>query len=187
MLNLEVIGQKIANLRKQKDMTQQELADSLYVSRQAISKWERGEGLPSIEILSDLTKLFEVSIDYILDSSDILENDYQTMMQQYPRESVIYKYLNSSNLNEDFKSIFYLLKQEERKKMIDLFLSRNLNVDIFHMWPYLNQGERSYMLYNIRSKKIDVDNKELCAMMNDEERIIFQNCYVIHKGKEKRQ
>ncbi len=70
--------------------------------------------------------------------------------------------------------------------MIDLFLSGNINVDILHMWPCLNQGERSYMLYNIRSKKIDVDNKELCAMMNDEERIIFQNCYVIRKGKEKR-
>lgn len=185
MLNLELIGQKITSLRKQKQMTQQDLADSLYVSRQAVSKWERGEGLPSIEILSNLTKLFEVSIDYLLDSSEILENDYQTMMQQYPRESVIYKYLNSNNLNKDFKSIFYLLKEEERKKMIDLYLSGNLKIDIYHTWPYLNQEERIYLLYNIKSKKINVDEKEFYAMMNSEEREIYQGNKIIYYEKEK--
>jgi transcriptional regulator with XRE-family HTH domain len=61
-----MLGERIANLRKEKKVSQEELADVLCTSRQAISKWERGESDPDIDRLKDLAIYFGVSIDYLL-------------------------------------------------------------------------------------------------------------------------
>lgn len=66
------LGEKLQQLRKQKGMTQQELADRLYVSRTAISKWESGRGYPSIESLKAIAALFSVTVDDLLSSEEIL-------------------------------------------------------------------------------------------------------------------
>ena len=62
------IGRKIAALRKAKDMTQVELADKMLVSYQAVSNWERGNSLPDISKLADLSQILGVSIEELLDS-----------------------------------------------------------------------------------------------------------------------
>jgi transcriptional regulator with XRE-family HTH domain len=51
-------GEKLQELRKNKDMTQEELAEALYVSRTAISKWESGRGYPSIDSLKEISRFF---------------------------------------------------------------------------------------------------------------------------------
>ncbi|MBP5550746.1 MAG: helix-turn-helix transcriptional regulator [Bacilli bacterium] len=58
---------KIIELRKSKDISQEQLADIIDTSRQAVSKWERGESLPDIDKLRELAIYFDVSIDYLLD------------------------------------------------------------------------------------------------------------------------
>ena len=60
-------GKKIANLRKSKGMTQEELGKVLNVTYQAVSKWERDESLPDIEMMSRIAKFFEVPINYFVD------------------------------------------------------------------------------------------------------------------------
>ena len=62
-----MLGDKIAQLRKEKNISQEELADIFNTSRQAISKWERGESYPDIDRLKDLALYFNVSVDFILD------------------------------------------------------------------------------------------------------------------------
>lgn len=66
------IGQKLQELRKRKGLTQQELAQQLYVSRTAISKWESGRGVPNIESLKAISKCFSVSLDELLSGEEIL-------------------------------------------------------------------------------------------------------------------
>lgn len=61
-----MLGERIANLRKERKVSQEELADVLCTSRQAISKWERGESDPDITRLKDLALYFGVSVDYLL-------------------------------------------------------------------------------------------------------------------------
>ena len=61
------IGKKIKYLRELKGMTQEELANLLYVSKQAVSKWEKGVTLPDIENIIRLCELFNVDINYLLD------------------------------------------------------------------------------------------------------------------------
>ena len=67
------IGENIRHHRTQKGLTQEELADILYVSRTAISKWESGRGLPTIDSLMNIAKYFCVSIDELLSSDEILQ------------------------------------------------------------------------------------------------------------------
>lgn len=62
-----MLNETIAKLRKEKNISQEELANILNTSRQAISKWERGEAYPDIDKLKDLAIYFHVSIDYLLD------------------------------------------------------------------------------------------------------------------------
>ena len=61
-----MLEKRIAELRKNKQISQEQLADILNTSRQAVSKWERGESLPDIDKLKDLATYFDVSIDYLL-------------------------------------------------------------------------------------------------------------------------
>lgn len=54
-------------------MTQEQFAEKLYVSRTAVSKWESGKGYPSIDSLKYISKLFNISIDELLSSEEILD------------------------------------------------------------------------------------------------------------------
>ena len=65
-------GEKLQELRKKKDMTQEELAEALYVSRTAISKWESGRGYPSIDSLKEISRFFSVSIDELLSAEKMV-------------------------------------------------------------------------------------------------------------------
>lgn len=56
-------NEKLQQLRKQNNMTQEQLAIKLYVSRTAVSKWESGKGWPNIESLKCISRVFSVSID----------------------------------------------------------------------------------------------------------------------------
>ena len=63
------LGQTIAELRKENNMTQAEVADALHISYQAVSKWERDECLPDITLLPSIAELFRISIDKLLGHS----------------------------------------------------------------------------------------------------------------------
>ena len=65
-------NEKLQELRKQKGLTQEELAASLYVSRTAISKWESGRGYPNIESLKAIAKFFSVTVDELLSTDEVL-------------------------------------------------------------------------------------------------------------------
>ena len=71
-------NEKLVELRKRKGLTQEELAEVLFVSRTAISKWEAGRGLPNIDSLKAISKFFGVTLDELLSGEELLfiaEND----------------------------------------------------------------------------------------------------------------
>ena len=65
-------NEKLQQLRKNHNLTQEQLAEQLYVSRTAISKWESGRGYPNIESLKCISKLFSVTIDELLSSDELI-------------------------------------------------------------------------------------------------------------------
>ena len=78
-------NEKIQELRKQKGLTQEELAEILFVSRTAISKWESGRGYPNIDSLKAIAEFFNITIDELLSSKQLLsiaEQDSMAKTQQ---------------------------------------------------------------------------------------------------------
>ncbi len=64
-------GEKLKQLRKDNGLTQEALAEKLYVTRTAISKWETDKGFPAIDSLKSISELFNVSIDDLISDSDV--------------------------------------------------------------------------------------------------------------------
>ena len=87
-------GEKLQNLRKENNYTQEELADILSVSRQSISKWESDVAFPETDKLITLSKLFHCTVDYLLN----VENDDPHVKSSLINEEPINKINNRSGL-----------------------------------------------------------------------------------------
>ena len=86
-MNMEKTGAYLASLRKGRDMTQQQVADTLGVSNKTVSKWESGAGLPDIGALPAVAALYGVTADDILAGKSLkssrAECDGPTEVQKY--------------------------------------------------------------------------------------------------------
>lgn len=78
-------GENLKNVRKQRGVTQEELAEILGVSRQAISKWESDSGYPETEKLLVISKTLNISIDYLLNDVSVMEEKEKT-----EKKSIVY-------------------------------------------------------------------------------------------------
>ena len=79
-------NEKLQELRKSKGLTQEELAESLFVSRTAVSKWESGRGYPSIDSLKEIARFFSVTIDNLICSDEMIsvaENEKKEFADKY--------------------------------------------------------------------------------------------------------
>lgn len=84
-------NEKLQELRKNKGLTQEELAQILFVSRTAVSKWESGRGVPNIESLKAISKFFSVSLDDLLSSDQLLflaENE-QKIKERHIKDMIL--------------------------------------------------------------------------------------------------
>ena len=88
-------------LRKNNNFTQDDIAEKVYVSRQAVSKWERGESIPDIETLEALSELYSVTID------DLIKNDL----------SLTENVTVTANTNQSFNDLKRLRKRQNAKAM----------------------------------------------------------------------
>ena len=79
-------NEKLQELRKGKGLTQEELAERLFVSRTAVSKWESGRGYPSIDSLKEIARFFSVTIDDLICSDEMIsvaENEKREFADKY--------------------------------------------------------------------------------------------------------
>lgn len=101
MIDQEKFGKFIAELRKEAGLSQAELAARLYVGREAVSKWERGVGLPSHTILLGLSKEFDITINELLYGERIDKTNKEEV------EKVPYKWIDKiSEKLKNFKKLF---------------------------------------------------------------------------------
>ena len=174
MIDLVKIGQKIADLRKNHHMTQNDLAETLFVTHQAISKWENGKSIPNLEILYELTKLFNITIDFLLDEQELDLASYEVMFQSTTREAVINHFLNKPSLEEEIQKIFYLLNPEERMMIINQVIHQIIDLRIDIIWPLLSIKERQYLLTNIVTGKLDYNLNNIFGQLTLEEQLLVK-------------
>lgn len=80
-MNQEKTGKFIAELRKEKNMTQIDLADKLGITDRAVSKWENGRGMPDLSLLAPLCEILGVSINELLSGERLDKKDYQEKLE----------------------------------------------------------------------------------------------------------
>lgn len=101
--NSMTFGEKIREARKQNGLSQEELSKKLCLSRPTITKWESDRGMPDIENLKMLSKLLDVSIDYLLSDSDMAVS---SVLKQ-PINLDCYPDAKGNGLKEDFVVLEY--------------------------------------------------------------------------------
>lgn len=82
-------SEKLLTLWKAKDLTQEQLAEKLDVSRQSISKWESGQATPELEKIIALSAVFDVTTDYLLKSSEIDDLSVKTEMLEKQQQALL--------------------------------------------------------------------------------------------------
>ena len=104
------LGQRIQELRKQRGMSQEALGDALGVSRQAVSKWEGDNGIPELDTLIAMSRLFEVTVGQLLGVEEPVEQKSETANESEENkedqvEAVLRRYVEQTT-QKDVRSWF---------------------------------------------------------------------------------
>ncbi len=152
MIDSIKVGNRINALRKENSLTQDELADKLMVTRQVISKWELGYSLPSIDLIIELSKLFNISIDDLLClNDDEVEIEENNIFKGHNRKYIIDKII-SNELKIDLINTFYQFSPLERIMIIKAIKEGKLKVDKFEFSKRLSESEKR-LLYEKGEKR----------------------------------
>jgi transcriptional regulator with XRE-family HTH domain len=148
MINAVEIGNRISIEREKLGITQTELSSLVYVTPQAISKWENGQSIPSVDILARLTILFGITVEELLFSS---ETEIETLFEGRSREYVMSLIL-SNRVTFSFEEHIHLFSGEERQILLKFFAERDEELDVDSFWHLLSIDERIY-LYEMLTQK----------------------------------
>lgn len=110
-MDLEKTGEFLRALRKAKGLTQQEVADALYISQKTISRWESGMGFPDVSIIDSVANFYDITVDELFNGERKKENQSENTMQK----------------KEQYKNKA-LLTQLSSKLNIYLFVSLGINI-----------------------------------------------------------
>ncbi len=92
-MDIQKIGVFLSELRKEKNLTQDELGEQIGVTNKTVSRWENGNYLPPVEMLQILSKFYDVSINEILNGERINDSDYKKISEENVKSA-----LNRSNV-----------------------------------------------------------------------------------------
>ncbi len=81
-MNQKKIGTFIAQCRKEKNLTQMQLAEQLEITSQAVSKWENGRGMPDVSLLQPLCNILEISLNELFSGEHISEEEYKCKAEE---------------------------------------------------------------------------------------------------------
>ena len=122
------LGEKIKEARKQCGLSQEQLAEKMAVSRSAVAKWEANNGLPDIDNLKALAQLLNVSIDYLLDDGEVIDevvmrepynlSDYGKGIKKKKKDRVIREKFPDAEIH----TLLGKLKLTKSEKVIDNLL-----------------------------------------------------------------
>ena len=125
--------EKLQQLRKRKKLTQEELAQALFVSRTAVSKWESGRGYPNIDSLKTIAKYFGVSVDELLSGEELLTiAEADTQKREDHLRDIVFGLLDISAAMFLFLPFFGQTTGHEIRSVSLLSLTE--------IMPYLNLG-----------------------------------------------
>lgn len=146
MIDFVRVGMKITKYRRLAGMTQDELSEKLYVTRQALSKWENGTGVPSTETLLDLCQIFNVSFEDLLCLNDDkeIEINQNNIFHGHERLFIINKLINNE-LNVNIPDVFYQLSPSERMYVLKAVKENRVSCNVEELYVKLTTSEQKYL------------------------------------------
>lgn len=146
MIDFVKVGMRIAEYRKTMGLSQEELADKLFVTRQALSKWENGTSVPSIDTLSELSKIFKVSFEEILGlfEKDKIEVDENDIFKGHDRSFIIEKIVKGE-IKVNISDVFYQMSPAERMYILKHIKENRLKLKKRELWVKLTPSEQRYL------------------------------------------
>ena len=145
MIDIARVGEKIAYYRKLHNLTQDELALKLYVTRQAISKWEKGISIPSIDMLLEICNEFQIGFEDILCLDEDDEIDPNDIFKGHDRLYVIQKIIKNE-LKIYIPDYMYLLSPSERMMILKAIKEGKISTDLDELIVKLTKSEQQYLL-----------------------------------------
>lgn len=146
MIDFVKVGKRIADLRRSFGLSQDELAEKLFVTRQAVSKWENGMSVPSIDILSDICRMFSVSFEELLGLFDnerpILDPD--DIFRGHDRSFIVSK-IAKGEIDVDLAAVFYQMSPAERMFLLKHVKEGILKVNMEDLSARLTPSEARYL------------------------------------------
>ena len=148
-MNYKKIGGFIKGKRLEKGISQYELADMIVISREAVSKWERGVSLPDISILSKLANILEISVEELLIGEEI-EKD---------KDKFFNKILNVLNINNKLKKVIFIIASVFLISLLFFFIYYfNISYDSVKVYKF--QSDMNNDVY-IKDGMIILTNKKV--------------------------
>lgn len=148
MIDFYKVGNKITTYRKLSHMTQDDLAEKLNVTRQALSKWELGISAPSINSLLSLCAIFETSFENLLclNDNDRKNINLDNIFENHSRSYVINQIIRGE-LKLNIHKILYQLSPVERMQVLKAIKEQKITCDHVNLSAVLTPAEHSF-LYN---------------------------------------
>ncbi len=157
MLETKKIGNKIAEARKRINISQAELAQQLFISSQAVGKWERGESMPDITTFNRLAEVLGVDLNYFsenfqslitdLTSNDLLENHSDELSSEKQEENLNWDMSKLNLVDSDFSGL---------KNLHEKFSSSNMQNCLF-----IGSEMSGLLLKNNNVDKCDFSNSDI--------------------------
>lgn len=138
------VGMKLVKYRKLNNFTQDDIALKLFVSRQLVSKWENGTGIPSIDVLLELSKLYYVTFEELLCLNDDIDIDEENIFNGRNRMYVVQSIIKG-DLKPNLANVFYQFSPLERSLVLRAIKEGKLNVKIDELYPKLTDSEQAYL------------------------------------------
>lgn len=150
-MNTRLIARNLVSLRLSQNWTQEEISEMLHISRQAISKWETGVSLPNLEALLELSKLYKITIN------DILEPQGCTQINDFEQIGDI----NSSEL----KVILSSFRSEEIVKA-SIGASPETNTLLKKLFKEIDFNKEKIRVGSVRITEIEIIHKNIVDAIN---------------------
>lgn len=148
MIDTIKVGQKITQYRKDLSLTQDDLANQLNVTRQALSKWENGAGLPSIELLLDLCKVFNTNVEALLGLNEKTEVEETDLFKNHSRPYIINQIVKGE-LKLNIPDVFYQFSPLERMQILKAIKDKKLLCNLNDLRVRLTQSEHKFLFNTI--------------------------------------
>ena len=144
MIDFVKVGKKIQQLRIENQYSQDALSEKLYVTRQALSRWENGRSFPSIDTLLELCRVLKTSFEELLCLDQPLEIDPDNIFNGHNRQTIINKIINNE-INISLPDVFYQFSPTERLQVLKAIKDGRITCNMEDLLAKLTLAEQRFL------------------------------------------